>query len=139
MAASPVCSTSRSTSTSRRFGSRRLERAKRPIPTREESHMKFETDRRGALMGLGAGLVLSGLTQTGTVNAASGPSLEPVGATSLRQLTQTLAALPRRRDFKTRPMIPDSPEVWDAAALNAVLSYKGGAKQAWDNTDLTGP
>jgi intracellular sulfur oxidation DsrE/DsrF family protein len=47
--------------------------------------------------------------------------------------------MPRRRDFKTRPMIPDNPEVWDAAALNAVLSYKGGARQAWDNTDLTGP
>jgi hypothetical protein len=36
-------------------------------------------------------------------------------------------------------MIPDSPDVWDAAALNAVLAYKGKAKQAWDNTDLTGP
>ena len=73
--------------------------------------MKFEPDRRGALMSLGAGLVLSRLTQTDTANAAIGPSLEPVGATSLRQLTQTLAAMPRRRDFKTRPMIPDSPEV----------------------------
>ena len=36
-------------------------------------------------------------------------------------------------------MIADDPEVWDAAPLNAVLTYKGGAKQAWDNTDLTGP
>ena len=36
-------------------------------------------------------------------------------------------------------MIADNPEVWDAAPLNAVLAYKGGAKQAWDNTDLTGP
>jgi hypothetical protein len=101
--------------------------------------MESRTDRRVALIGLGAGLVLSGLTQTGAANAAAGPSLEPAGATSLRQLTQTLAAMPRRRDFKTRPMIPDNPDVWDAAALNAVLAYKGGAKQAWDNTDLTGP
>jgi hypothetical protein len=36
-------------------------------------------------------------------------------------------------------MIADDPQVWDAAPLNAVLAYKGGAKQAWDNTDLTGP
>jgi intracellular sulfur oxidation DsrE/DsrF family protein len=105
----------------------------------EEKKTEFNTNRRGALVGLGAGLVLSGLTQTGAANAAAGPSLEPAGATSLRQLTQTLAAMPRRRDFKTRPMIPDNPDVWDAAALNAVLAYKGGAKQAWDNTDLTGP
>jgi hypothetical protein len=101
--------------------------------------MESRTDRRAALMGLGAGLVLSGLTQTGTANAAVGPSLEPEGAMSLKQLTQTLAAMPRRRDFNTRPMIPDNPDLWDAAALNAVLAYKGEAKQAWDNTDLTGP
>src|SRR5262249_39567360 len=83
--------------------------------------------------------VLSGLTQTGNANAAIGPSLEPAGATSLKQLTQTLAAMPRRRDFKTRPMIPDNPAVWDAAAPDAGLAHKGGAKQAWGNTDLTGP
>jgi hypothetical protein len=99
--------------------------------------MEFNSHRRGALMGLGAGLVLSGLAQS--ASAATGPSLEPAGATSLKQLTQTLAAMPRRRDFKTRPMIPDNPEVWDADALNAVLAYKGGARQAWGNTDLTGP
>jgi intracellular sulfur oxidation DsrE/DsrF family protein len=99
--------------------------------------MEFNSYRRGALMGLGPGLVLSGLAQS--ANAATGPSLEPAGATSLKQLTQTLAAMPRRRDFKTRPMIPDNPDVWDAAALDAVLAYNGGAKQAWDNTDLTGP
>ena len=101
--------------------------------------MTLDTDRRGVLMSLGAGLVISGLTQTGSADAATGPSLEPAGATSLKQLTRTLAGIPRRRDFKTRPMIPDDPGVWDAAALDVVLAYKGGAKQAWDNTDLTGP
>ena len=101
--------------------------------------MESSTNRRAALMSLGAGLVLSGLTQAATANAAVGPSLEPDGATSLKQLTQTLAAMPRRRDFRTRPMIPDNADLWDAAALNAVLAYKGGAKQAWDNTDLIGP
>jgi hypothetical protein len=88
--------------------------------------MEFSSRRRGALMGLGAGLVLSGLAQG--ASAAPGPSLEPAGATSPKQLTKTLAAIPRRRDFKTRPMILDKPDVWDAAALDAVLAYKGGAK-----------
>jgi hypothetical protein len=77
--------------------------------------MKFDTDRRGALIGLGTGLVLTGLTQGGAANAAAGPTLEPAGAKGLQELTQALAAMGRRRDYKTRP------------------------KQAWDNTDLTGP
>jgi hypothetical protein len=101
--------------------------------------MKFDTDRRGALIGLGTGLVLSGLTQGGAANAAAGPALEPAGARSLQELTQALAGMPRRRDFKSRPMIADNPDLWDAGPLNAVLAYKGGPKQAWDNTDLTGP
>ncbi len=101
--------------------------------------MTFHTDRRGALIGLGTGLMLSQLTQSGAASAAAGPMLEPAGATSLQELSRALAAMPRRRDFKTRPMIPDHPDLWDAAPIDAVLAYKGGPKQAWDNTDLTGP
>jgi hypothetical protein len=101
--------------------------------------MTFDTDRRGALIGLGTGLMLSGLTQSGAANAAAGPTLEPAGAKSLQELTHALAGMPRRRDFKSRPMIADHPDLWDAAPLNAVLVYKAGPKQAWDNTDLTGP
>jgi hypothetical protein len=95
--------------------------------------MQFTTDRRGALATLGAGIVASSLTQP-----ARADTLEPAGAASLRDLTRELAALPRRRDYKTVPLILDSPDTWDAAALNAVLAYKSGPKQAWDNTDLTG-
>ena len=101
--------------------------------------MKFNTDRRSALIGLGGGLVLSGLTQSGAANAATGPALEPAGAKGLQELTAALAGMPRRRDYKTRPMIADNPDLWDAAPLNAVFAYKAGPKQAWDNTDLTGP
>jgi hypothetical protein len=101
--------------------------------------VKIDTDRRGALIGLGTGLMLSGLTQGGAAATAASPTLEPAGATSLHELTRVLAGMPRRRDFKTRPMIPDNPDLWDAAPLNAVLAYKAGPKQAWDNTDLTGP
>jgi hypothetical protein len=99
--------------------------------------MTISTDRRGALI-LSVGLVASGLAQAGAANAATDAALEPRGASNLHDLLQTLGGIPRRRDFKTRPMIPDNPDVWDAAALNAVLAYQGGPKQAWDNTDLTG-
>lgn len=101
--------------------------------------MKISTDRRGALIGLSVGLVTSRLAQADAANAATDATLEPRGASNLHDLLQTLGETPRRRDFKTRPMIADNPEVWDAAALNAVLAYQGGPKQAWDNTDLTGP
>jgi hypothetical protein len=38
--------------------------------------MKFDTDRRSALFGLGTGLMLSGLRQN-AAHAATGPTLEP--------------------------------------------------------------
>jgi hypothetical protein len=99
--------------------------------------MQFTTDRRRALASIGAGVMMSGLAQGGTAHADT--TLEPAGAKSLRDLSGELAAMPRRRDFKTVPMILDKQDQWDAAPLAAVLAYKGGPKQAWDNTDLTGP
>ncbi len=101
--------------------------------------MKVDASKRGALFGLGAGIMLSRFLQVTAAHATAGPTLEPAGADSLRELWRKLASMPRRRDFRTRPMIPDNPDLWDAAPLNAVLAYKGKAKQAWDNTDLTGP
>ncbi len=100
--------------------------------------MAVDNNRRDALFGLGTGLLVAGLAQ-GSAAAAVDPTLEPAGAKSLQELSRTLASMPRRRDYKTRPMIPDNPDLWDAGPLNAVLAYKGGGKQAWDNTDLTGP
>jgi intracellular sulfur oxidation DsrE/DsrF family protein len=101
--------------------------------------MKFDTERRGALISLGAGLVASGLAQGSVANAAAEASLEPAGAKTLRDLSRALAGMPRRRDFQSVPMILDKPDLWDQAPLNAVLAYKGGPKQAWDNTDIAGP
>ena len=101
--------------------------------------MKFNTDRRDALIGLGAGLVVSGLAQGGAANAAAEPILEPAGANNLHELSRALAAMPRRRDFKTVPMILDKSDFWDEAPLAAVLAYKGGPRQTWDNTDIAGP
>ncbi len=54
-------------------------------------------------------------------------------------LSAALARAPRRRDFKTVPMILTSPAQWDSDALNLVLNYRGGPKQVWDNTALTSP
>ena len=52
---------------------------------------------------------------------------------------EQLAKAPRRRDFKTVPMILDSPDLWDAEALDAVIAYPGSWKQVWDNTDIGSP
>jgi hypothetical protein len=63
----------------------------------------------------------------------------PQGASTLKELTDRLAKAPRRRDFKTVPMILTNPEQWDGEALSEVLAYKPETKQAWDNTDIAGP
>jgi len=99
--------------------------------------MKFNANRRSALV-VGAGLMVSGLTQSSQVNAAIEATLEPVSGKNLRELLLALAGMPRRRDFKTVPMIVDQPELWDLAPLAAVLAYKGGPRLACDNTDLNG-
>src|SRR5260370_23015147 len=56
--------------------------------------------------------------------AAVEPTLTPPGATHLEALKKRLAQAPRRRDFKTVPMILDHREQWDDEALTEVLSYK---------------
>jgi intracellular sulfur oxidation DsrE/DsrF family protein len=91
------------------------------------------TPRRQGLKAMGFILAAAG-TAGATANAA-----EPTGGGMLEALTKRLSALPRRRDFKTSPMILTERDQWDAAALDAVLRYPGGPKQSWDNTDLTGP
>ena len=63
----------------------------------------------------------------------------PPGATHLDALKKRLAQAPRRRDFKTVPMILSHQEQWDHEALTEVLSYLPVPRQAWDNTDIGGP
>ena len=102
--------------------------------------MKSLPGRRWALKTMGLGMV-AGATGFAALHdgAASGgePSLVPPGAKSLDDLTTRLSGAPRRRDFKTVPMILNDPTQWDHAALSAVIAYRGAPKQAWDNTDLT--
>ena len=71
--------------------------------------------------------------------AAAKAALTPPGATRLDALKTHLAQAPRRRDFKTVPMILDHEEQWDHEALTDVLSYRPAPRQVWDNTDIGGP
>jgi hypothetical protein len=104
--------------------------------------MKTAPGRRFALMTMGAGIVVgaTGLAalDDGAANAA-GPSLLPSGAKSLEELTARLSKAPRRRDFKTVPMILNNPDQWDHAALSEVIAYRGEPRQVWDATGIAGP
>lgn len=97
--------------------------------------------RRTALKGLSmaAGTVILGAAASPQAKAATQASLLPSNASSLAQLTERLAAAPRRRDFKSIPMILERPEQWDHEALTLVLGYRGGERQVWDNTEISGP
>src|SRR5882757_3403020 len=68
--------------------------------------------------------------------AAVESALTPPGATHLDALKTRLAQAPRRRDFKTVPMILNNPEQWDHEALTEVLSYRPVPKLAWDGTEI---
>ena len=71
--------------------------------------------------------------------AAVESALTPPGATHLDALKTRLAQAPRRRDFKSVPMILNNPEQWDHEALTEVLSYRPAPKQAWDSIEIGGP
>jgi hypothetical protein len=92
------------------------------------------THRRQSVKILGLALAAAG-----TAAAAPEGAEMPAGAHTLDSLTKRLAAIPRRRDFQSAPMILDNRDQWDAEALDDVLHYAGAHKQCWDNTDLTGP
>src|ERR1700681_2151220 len=82
-----------------------------------------------------------GLASAGArpAEAAVESALTPPGATHLDALKKRLAQAPRRRDFKSVPMILNNREQWDHEALTEVLSYRPVPKQAWDNIDIGGP
>ena len=92
------------------------------------------TDRRTALATLG--LAATGAAIATRAGAAAGAPLLPEGAHSLETLTTRLAKAPRRRDFKSVPMILDEPSQWDDEALKEIIAYKPTQKQVWDNTGI---
>lgn len=101
--------------------------------------MTHDPDRRLALLGLG---VAAGAAALGSKSAnaakASSASMH-AGAATLRALHAKLDAAPRRRDFKTVPMILEDVNYWDHEAIDELIAYRGGPKQIWDNKDLGGP
>src|SRR4030081_1649264 len=81
-----------------------------------------------------------GLASTAAKPAATALELlTPPGATDLEAIKARLARAPRRRNFKTVPMILDHPEQWDHVALTEVLAYRPAPKQVWDNTEIGSP
>ena len=102
--------------------------------------MKIVTGRRDVLgtfaMAMATGAI--GVASAGAKPAAAAveSTLTPPGATHLDALKKRLAQAPRRRDFKSVPMILDNPEQWDHEALTEVLSYRPAPKQAWDGIDI---
>src|SRR5580692_1223110 len=105
--------------------------------------VKIVTGRRGALRTFAATAITGalGLASTAIRPAAAAveAALTPPGATHLEAMKKRLAQAPRRRDFKTVPMILDHEEQWDHEALTEVLSYRPAPKQVWDSTDIRGP
>ena len=92
--------------------------------------------RRAALLGIGS---LAAVAALMTGSAASADAAPAAGAATLQALSARLAGLPRRRDFKTVPMVLDTPDLWDAEALEAVIAYRSPHKQVWDNTEIGSP
>jgi len=94
--------------------------------------MKIITGRRGVLrtfaLTMATGAI--GLASAGAkpATAAVESALTPPGATHLDALKKRLAQAPRRRDFKTAPMILNNPEQWDHEALTEVLSSRAAAE-----------
>jgi len=105
--------------------------------------MTITTGRRAAIQTLGLGIAASAIglvmERTTSARAALSSALTPQGAGQLNALMQRLAKAPRRRDFKSVPMILTNPEQWDHEALSEILAYKPVPRQAWDSTDIAGP
>jgi hypothetical protein len=101
--------------------------------------MTIDNVRRGALIGLGAFAVGAAGLAAAPSHAATAERIIPPGAHELSDLMRRLRSAPRRRDFKTVPMILDRPDFWDDEALKEIIAYRGTRKQVWDNTNLAGP
>jgi hypothetical protein len=113
------------------------------LKQQETAVMEIVAARRSILrtFALTAATSAIGLTSVAAKSAtvAVPSDLTPPGATHLAALKERLAQAPRRRDFKTVPMILNHQEQWDHEALTEVLSYRPAPKQVWDNTNIGGP
>jgi hypothetical protein len=91
-------------------------------------------------VGLGVAFTTAAGVVASATEAAPGPAdLVPKDGDALRQLMGRLAKAPRRRDFKTVPMILTDPDQWDNQAIEDLKAYKASTKQVCDNKALDGP
>src|SRR6201987_424110 len=102
--------------------------------------------RRGCLQGLaltGSSVLLDARVLAEQNPAGGGGNdrvpAQPAATGKVDARIEQLIKAPRRRDFKTVPMILDPPDLWDSEALDAIIGYPGSVKQVWDNTELGGP
>ena len=113
-----------------------------PIGSKEESEAAMTDFKRRQIIhaaGAAAAAGLLGLPQAAAATAMETASEIPSDGRQLKRLTQDLAKAPRRRDFKTVPMILTKPSEWDDEALKLVIGYKSPHKQVWDNTEIGSP
>jgi len=101
--------------------------------------MTIDNSRRAALVGFGALAVGTAALAASPSRAVTTERIISPGARELSELMERLRRAPRRRDFKTVPMILDHRDFWDDAAIKEIIAYRGTRKQVWDNTNLAGP
>ena len=101
--------------------------------------MPVDTGRRNALLGFSSLALGVVALAAGPAHAAASAAVIPQGAQALSELMERLRNAPRKRDFKTVPMILDHSDLWDDAALMEVIGYRGTRKQVWDNADIRSP
>ena len=100
--------------------------------------MTIDSSRRTALVSFGALAVGAAAVAAGPSRAATTERIIPPDG-ELSELMDRLRRAPRRRDFKTVPMILKHPDFWDNEALTEIIAYRGTRKQVWNNTILAGP
>jgi hypothetical protein len=92
---------------------------------------------------MGLSIAAAGLATAGGAAsaqaAARADDLIPTSATGLESLSARLARAPRRRDFRSLPMVLEDPMLWDHEAIGELLAYGAGPKQIWDNTEIASP
>ena len=101
--------------------------------------MTIDSSRRTALVSFGALAVGAAAVAAGPSRGATTERIIPPDARELSELMDRLRRAPRRRDFKTVPMILQHPDFWDNEALTEIIAYRGTRKQVWNNTILAGP
>jgi intracellular sulfur oxidation DsrE/DsrF family protein len=96
--------------------------------------------RRALFQTLGGAAALAATVNLAPARAAQAmPAAASIGGGRLVALGRQLAAAPRRRGFASVPFMIDRADLWDNEAAAALLSYGGGPRQVWENTEIAAP